>query len=354
MLETDGLDLEGSDPVPRRDDHVVRATDVPEVAVLVLHRGILGVKPLAVEGLAPCLLVSPVAERIVRIRARPQTDLAARAALDGLLVVVEELNVPARHRQAHRSFADVEERIVGDERIRLGQAVEVEHGDAVVVAEPADRLRVQRLSRRADAAKRLWIARAGVLDRHHRAHRRRRREHVRHLVAAEKIELLVRVETGFAPVDTLQRSQPPRTEERRDPRRPRPLAHAVKAFAVLHLVAIHEFLVGEDVAVGMHDPLRKTGRPRGVVELRWVVGRRRFADAVGRRARERALFDQKHLCRGVPEARRVRSVGDDDLRLRVREPVLDRLVPVEHRHREQDGAELPGAEEDRGGLGCRR
>ena len=69
------------------------------------------------------------------------------------------------------------------------------------------------------------------------------------------------------------------------PGRPGPLAHAVEALAVLHLVAVDELLVGEDVAVRVHDALREPGRPRRVVELRRVVGRGVGADEVGRRAR---------------------------------------------------------------------
>ena len=54
------------------------------------------------------------------------------------------------------------------------------------------------------------------------------------------------------------------------------------------------------------------------------------------------------------EARRVVRVGDQQLRLRVRQAMVDRLLAVEDRHREQDRAELPDAEEDRSGLGRRR
>ena len=43
----------------------------------------------------------------------------------------------------------------------------------------------------------------------------------------------MRVEAALALVDALDRAQPPRPEQRRDPGRPRPLAHAVEALAVL-------------------------------------------------------------------------------------------------------------------------
>src|SRR4029079_2443307 len=126
---------------------------------------------------------------------------------------------------------------------------------------------------------------------------------------AEKVELPVRVEAGFAAVDALQRSQPPGAEERGDPRCPRPLAHAVKSLAILDLMAVDELFVREDVPVGMHDALRKSRRPRGVVELRRVVGEGRFADLVLGGTLERALLDEKQLGCGMSEAWRVRRIG---------------------------------------------
>ena len=86
---------------------------------------------------------------------------------------------------------------------------------------------------RADAPEVLRVARAGVLDRHHRPHRGGRGEDVRDLVARQEVELLVRVEAALALVDALDGAEPPRPEQRRDARRPRPLAHAVEALAVL-------------------------------------------------------------------------------------------------------------------------
>ena len=123
-----GLDLERADPVAGRDDHVVGAALVPDVAVLVERGGVLGVEPVAAERLLGVLRVVPVADRIVRVRARAQADLAALALRQRLLVLVEDLHVPARHRLAHRALADVHERVVGDERIGLREPVVVEHG----------------------------------------------------------------------------------------------------------------------------------------------------------------------------------------------------------------------------------
>src|SRR4051794_62985 len=114
MLEADRLDLEGTDPVAGGDDHVVGAPFVPEVAVLVPARCVTGVEPLAAERLLARLGVAPVAERIVRVAARPQADLAALAGPKRLLVLVQDLHVPPWHRLAHRALADSHERIVRD------------------------------------------------------------------------------------------------------------------------------------------------------------------------------------------------------------------------------------------------
>src|SRR5579862_5358786 len=98
MLEARRLDLERADAVAGGDDHVVGAALVPEVAVLVLPCGVLGVEPLAAEGLLASPRVVPVAQRIVRVRPCPQADLAALAVCDGSLVLVEDRDVPAGHR----------------------------------------------------------------------------------------------------------------------------------------------------------------------------------------------------------------------------------------------------------------
>ena len=110
--------------------------------------------------------------------------------------------------------------------------------------------------------------------RHHRAHRRRRREDVGRLMAREEVQLLVRVEPALALIDELHRAEAPRPEQRRDARGPRPLAHAVEALAVAHVVAVDELLVREQVPVRVDDALRQPGRARRVVELRRVLGER--------------------------------------------------------------------------------
>ena len=223
MLEAHRLDLERPDPVAGRDDHVVRPALVPDVAVLVARRGVAGVEPLTAECRLGVGRPVPVAERIVRVGAGPEADLATLAGADRLLVLVEDRDLPAGHRTAHRTLPHGHPRVVGDQRIRLGQPVVVEHRDPVLVAEPPDRLRVQRLSRRAHPPEPLRVALAGVGHPHHRPHRGRRREHVGDAVSAQEVELAVGVEPGLPAVHVLHRAQPPRARGAARSRPPTPI-----------------------------------------------------------------------------------------------------------------------------------
>jgi hypothetical protein len=247
------------------------------------------VEPLAAEGLLAGLREIPVAEGIVGVGAGAQADLAPLSLRDALFVLVEDLHVPAGHRTAHRPLSHLHERVVRAEWVGLGEAVVVEHRDPVLVAEPTDRLGVERLAGAAHDPERLRVALACVGDGHHRPHRGRRSEHVGDPVAGEKVELLVGLESRFALVDALQGAEAPRAEQRGDPGRPGPLAHPVEALAVADVVAVDELLVGEDVAVGVDDALRHPGGAGGVVELCWVVGGGVLADRVGGPAGEEAL-----------------------------------------------------------------
>src|SRR3954452_7428324 len=117
VLDARRLHLEGADPVAGRDDHVVGAAGVPVVTVLILLGGILAVEPLALEILSGRLRVLPVGERIVRIRPAAQADLAPLPCADRVFVLIEDLDVPAGHRLAHRPLADLHEGEVPAERI---------------------------------------------------------------------------------------------------------------------------------------------------------------------------------------------------------------------------------------------
>jgi hypothetical protein len=166
-------------------------------------------------------------------------------------------------------------------------------------------------------------------------------------VAREEVELSVRVEAALALVDALHRTEPPGAEQRRDPGGPRPLAHAVEALALAHVVAIGELVVREQVPVGVHDPLRKPGRAARVVELRGIVAGGVERRALRRLSVEQPVVEHEHALMHPLEARCVRAVGHDDPRARVLEPVPNPVVAVEHAHRQQRRAQLPGAEEDR-------
>src|SRR3981189_2678196 len=93
MLEADRLDLERADPVAGGDDHVIGPSLVPDVAVLVHARRILGVKPVAAERLDRRLGQAPVADRVMRVGSRAQADLAALAGGKRPLILVEDRDV---------------------------------------------------------------------------------------------------------------------------------------------------------------------------------------------------------------------------------------------------------------------
>ena len=167
---------------------------------------------------------------------------------------------------------------------------------------------------------------------------------------AEEVELLVWVEARLSAIHALLGADTPWAEQRRNPSRPRPLPHPVEPFAVRDVMAVPELLVPEQVPVRLHDPLGEAGRPRGVVELRGVVGGRIDADMVSRRAAERAGVEHERL----REPPGVRGVGDEELCARVVEAVRDAVVPVQNGHREEDRTELPDAKEESRSLGRRR
>ena len=288
MLDARGLHLERPDPVTGRDDHVVGAAGVPVVTVCILLGRVLGVEPVAAEGLLRLLGAVPVAERVMRVGPRAQTDLAPLALRDRPLVLVQDLHVPAGHGPSHRALAHLHEGVVRDQWIRLRQAVEVEHGDPVLVAEPADRLRVQRLTGGADDPEVLRVPAAGVGDAHHRPHRGGSREHVRRPVLRQHGELLLGVEASFPLEDELRRTKAPRPDQRRDARGPGPLPHAVEQLAVVEIVAVDELLVPEDVAMRVQDALCQAGRAGGVIELGGVIRRGVDGLEVRRRAASRS------------------------------------------------------------------
>ncbi len=166
------------------------------------------------------------------------------------------------------------------------------------------------------------------------------------------------VVAALARLHECDRAVAPRPQQRADAGRPGPLARAVEELAVADVVAELELLVREQVAVCVEDALRQSRGARGVVELGGIVGRGVGELVFGRGIVHRRLEVVPHhehpLGQPLGDAVSVRNVGDHEPRARVAQAVLDALVPVEHRHREQDRAALVGAEEDRRRLGERR
>jgi hypothetical protein len=99
--------------------------------------------------------------------------------------------------------------------------------------------------------------------------------------------------------------------------------------------------------VGVHDSLREPCRARRVVELRGIVGRRLSRREVGGVPGEEVGRERDDGYAVLAEARRIRLVRDEHGGLRVAEPVRDSVIPVQDRHREKQGADLPRPEEDR-------
>ena len=301
----------------------------------------------------------------MRVGAGAQADLAALADAQGLLVLVEDGHLPARHRPPHRSLAHLDGREVAAQRVALGEAVVVEHGHPVLVAEPADHLGVERLAGRtgdAQLRERVGLARVGHSG--HRPQRRRRGEHVLHPVLGQEAQVLLGVVAALARLHERHRPVAPRAEQRADAGRPGPLTGAVEELAVAHVVAELELLVGEQIAVGVQDALGQSGRAGGVVQLGGVVGSRVGHLVAVRRTAHRvvevdvgvlllAAHHEHPLDQPLRDAVAVGGIGDDRLGARVAQAVLDALVAVEDGHREQDRAALVGAEEDRRRLGQR-
>ena len=101
------------------------------------------------------------------------------------------------------------------------------------------------------------------------------------------------VETALSLVDVLHGAQSPWAEQRADPGSPGPLAHPVKALAVLDVVAVAELLVREDVAVGMDDTLGEAGGAGGVVQLGRIIRERVDGVKVARDIRDARFIDHE-------------------------------------------------------------
>ena len=145
----------------------------------------------------------------------------------------------------------------------------------------------------------------------------------------------MRVEAAFALVDALDGAEPPRPEQRRDACGPRPLTHSVEPLPILDLVAIDELLVRQEIAVRMHDPLRKPCRARRVIELGGIVCRRVGRHVLGGLLGKEIGGEDEDRHPAGAEPPRVRLVGDEHDGFRVTQPVCDPVVPVQDGHGEE-------------------
>ena len=176
--------------------------------------------------------------------------------------------------------------------------------------------------------------------------------------------MLLGVIATLARLDERHRAVAPGTQQRADARSPGPFARAVEQLAVADVVAELELLVGQQVAVRVQDALRPSRGARRVVELGRVVGGgiRHVVAVAGASHRlvevdvarlSGAADHQDLLGQPIGDPMAVGRVGHHRPGLGVAQPVLDALVAVKHRHRQEDRSALVGADEHRRGLGQR-
>src|SRR4051812_40236744 len=143
MLHQRALQLEWADPVVGALEHVVRAADVGDVAVLVSPGDVAGVIPAAAERLGGTGLVVEVAGHEAEGPwVERQRDLAFVRLLPR---IVEQSDAIPRERPSHRAGLEWLARRVPDLRRSFGLPVSVPHRDAPGVPDPLDYLGVERL-----------------------------------------------------------------------------------------------------------------------------------------------------------------------------------------------------------------
>ena len=149
VFDEGALDLEGADAVGRRGDDVVVAALEPEVAVGVAPRLVTGGVPAVAEALRGRLGVAVVAvkEADGTLRLVADGDVADAVVGRPAAVLVEDLDVVAGYRLAHRARAHRHRAVVGDQARGLGLAVGVIDRQSGGVAPDLDDLGVQRLAR---------------------------------------------------------------------------------------------------------------------------------------------------------------------------------------------------------------
>src|SRR5262245_15473899 len=120
MLHQRILDLRRAHAIAGRRDHVVLAADIPEIAVVILHAEIAGQQEVADIFLPRRLRVAPIFDHRART-GLAHADDASRAARLLLALLIDDANIEARRRLAHRTRADRKQfRIAADHEIALG------------------------------------------------------------------------------------------------------------------------------------------------------------------------------------------------------------------------------------------
>ena len=176
MLHQRVLDLGGTDAIAGGGDDVVLAADVPEIAVLILHAEIAGQQKLAGIFLRGRFRIAPIFDHGAGT-GLAHADDAALAARQFLALIVDDADVEAGRRPAHRARADRKQvRIAADHEIALGLAEHFMGIDAKSLAHPAEQFAAEQFTAGKNAAQfHAGIFHAGLP---HQLQRGRRQEHV--------------------------------------------------------------------------------------------------------------------------------------------------------------------------------
>ena len=266
------LDLGAVHVLAAGDDHVLRAVEQEQVAVVVEAAHVAGPVPAVAQHRRGLLRLVPVAGHDVRALHGHLTGLTVgqRSA-----VGAADHDLDAHHRLTGRAApVAVDEPLLvaeaGHQRRRLGGAVEVhELGGRERLGRPPDHLRGDRRPTVGERAQRLDPAGPVELLLDHRRHHRGHPQRGGHALGLDRVEGPAGLEGGEdhlagAHVDRLQqRDRAGRVEQRRHHQVDVRLVHRGQHLGVER--------VGQQVAVGQHDALRRPRRPAGVEEAGEVV-----------------------------------------------------------------------------------
>ena len=267
MLEQGALDLERPDAVCRRENHIVRAADEPQVPLLVADRAVAGDVPAVTEHRVGLVRVVPVAAEQCG-GAALERDVALGPWNAAGTRLVDHRDVVALRRQSHGARPDRDTREVRDEQRVLGLPVSVVDCQSKRVLEPRDHLRVERLPRRHRMSELGQMRRREAVElREHPVLGRRLAEHG-DAEPVEKRESLLRIERTLVD-DDLGALRPWPEQHVPDRLRPAGAGRAPDDIVLLRiepLRRLHPLRPG--VRVGVHHALWLLRRPRRVEDQR--------------------------------------------------------------------------------------